>query len=376
MSIKLKKIGIDGFKSIGEPTEVSFRDVTVLLGANGSGKSNLVSFFRMVNHISSGSLQKFVAESGMANAVLHFGSERTKSMSFSFEFESGEWRNEYSATLSYFAPDGLFFTEERTSAHRVGQERPISEVLPSAGRMESQLEVDNAPNAAYGKTRSAVSWMLKGCKAFQFHNTSPESAIRSSCYIEQGGYLRSDAGNLPAFLYAMRQQTPEHYQRVLMAVREMVPQFRDFALEPSARNPNRIFLNWIGEEGEKYLLGPHQLSDGSIRFVALASLLLQPADKLPTVIVLDEPELGLHPAAIKSLAGMIDIASQTCQVVLSTQSAELASLFPAECVRIVNYDTIHHCSTFTPLPLDELKGWLEDYSLAELWEKNILGGRP
>lgn len=376
MKTWLKKVTIEGFKSIGRKVEINPRKVTVLLGANGSGKSNLVSFFRMVNHISSGALQKFVAESGMANSVLYFGSERTKSVSFTFEFESDGWTNEYAATLAYYAPDGLFFTEERTNARKNDECRPIEEILPVAGRLESQLGEGTAQNEAYRKTRSVIARMLKNCKAFQFHNTTPESAIRNSCYIENGGYLRGDAGNLPAFLYEMRRSAPEYYKRIVVTIREMVPQFRDFSLKPSVRNPNRIFLDWIGERGDEYLLGPHQFSDGSIRFIALASLLLQPEKSIPSVIILDEPELGLHPAAIKALAGMIQTASQHSQILLSTQSAELASLFELEDICIVNYDQAEHTTTFQTLPVERLRSWLDDYSLAELWEKNLLGGRP
>ena len=373
---KLKRIVVDGFKSIGHDTAITFDDITVFLGANGSGKSNLVSFFKMLNYLSSGALQKYVAESGMASSVLHFGPERTKAMDFFLEFEDGEWLDSYKAALSYFAPDGLFFSEEHVIAAKMGSIAPIEEFLPSAGRLESQLSVGEPSNSAYKKARAAIVRMMNGCKAFQFHNTSANSSIRSSCYIEHGAYLRGDAGNLPAFLAAMKSTSPEYYGRVVCAIREVVPQFRDFVLEPSSRNQSQIFLNWVGEDGDKYLFGPHQFSDGMIRFIALAALLLQPESKRPAVIVLDEPELGLHPAAIQSLAGMVEIASKGSQIVLSTQSAELAAMFPLESIRIVDYNQASHCSQFKSLPVDEVKRWMDDYSFPEIWEKNIIGGRP
>lgn len=373
---RLKKVHIEGFKSLGKKIELDFGNITVLLGANGSGKSNFVSFFRMVNHISSGALQKFVGESGMAGSLLHFGSDRTRTIQFGFEFESGDWTDVYEAALSFYAPDGLFFTEERVSAQQVGHPNPLRETLQSAGQRESQLDADNAPTVACQKARRVISAMLRGCRVYQFHNTAPAAPLRTSCYIEQGAYLRGDGGNLPAFLLSMKNREPAHYRRIVRAVREMVPQFRDFVLLPGVRDETRILLNWIGERGEECMFGPHQLSDGSLRFIALAALLLQPEANLPDVIILDEPELGLHPAAIQSLAGMVDTASQNCQVLLATQSAALASQFDPESIRIVDYDQSTHSSTFTPLPLDRLKAWLEDYSIAELWDKNILGGRP
>lgn len=373
---RLEKVSISGFKSIGEQVDLSFGDVTVFLGANGSGKSNLISFFRMMNHISTYALQKYVAESGMASSLLHFGSERTRTVRFSFDFSSGEWRDTYDAALSFYAPDGLFFTEETICAQKAGCINPICETLSSAGQMESQLKRRDAATIAFTNARSAVSAMLAGCKAFQFHNTSSGSPIRTSCYIEQGSYLRGDAGNLPAFLLAMKNRQSDYYDRIVSAVHDVVPQFRDFSLSPSVRDQNRILLNWIGEAGSDYVFGPHQFSDGSIRFIALAALLLQPAQSLPSVVVLDEPELGLHPAAIEALAGMIDIARHNCQVVLATQSAELASFFEPKDICIVEYDQTSHSSSFKPLPVESLTEWLKDYSIAELWEKNILGGRP
>ena len=89
-----------------------------------------------------------------------------------------------------------------------------------------------------------------------------------------------------------------------------MPQFNDFVLNPSARNDNYIMLNWI-ENDSDYLFGPHQISDGSLRFMALATLLLQPPTTIPSVMILDEPELGLHPSAISLLAGMHRIVEQT-----------------------------------------------------------------
>lgn len=373
---RLEKVSISGFKSIGERIDLSFGDVTVFLGANGSGKSNLVSFFRMMNHISTGALQKYVAESGMASSILHFGSDTTRTVRFSFDFCNGEWRDSYDATLSFYAPDGLFFTEETICAQKKGYGNPIRETLPSAGQMESQLKRRDAANTAFVNARSAISAMLGDCRAFQFHNTFPASPIRTSCYIDQGAYLRGDAGNLPAFLLSIKNNAPDYYDRIVCAVQGIVPQFRDFSLSPSVRDPNRILLNWTGEAGLEYVFGPHQLSDGSIRFIALAALLLQPERSLPSVVVLDEPELGLHPAAIEALAGMIDTASRNCQVVIATQSAELASYFEPKDICVVEYDQESRSSSFRPLPVESLAEWLKDYSIAELWEKNVIGGRP
>lgn len=132
-------------------------------------------------------------------------------------------------------------------------------------------------------------------------------------------------------------------------------------------------LNWR-EKGRDYLFGPHQISDGTLRVIALATLLLQPEDMLPDVIVIDEPELGLHPYAIGVLAALFRKASHHCQLIISTQSAELLDYFDADEVIVVNRKG--ESSEYRRLTTAELDTWLEDYSLSELWEKNVLGGGP
>jgi len=155
----------------------------------------------------------------------------------------------------------------------------------------------------------------------------------------------------------------------------MVPQFADFDLEPSPDNEKYVRLNWR-EEGSDYLFGPHQLSDGSLRFMALTTLFMQPPEQRPHVIIVDEPELGLHPAAISALAGMVKAAPPKTQVLLATQSSRLVDEFSADQVMIVERDEKRPRSVFRRFREEDLRDWLERYCLSELWEKNVLGGRP
>ena len=154
-----------------------------------------------------------------------------------------------------------------------------------------------------------------------------------------------------------------------------MPQFKDFVLKPSPRNKEYILLNWT-ENDSDYIFGPHQISDGSLRFMALATLLLQPPKTLPKVIILDEPELGLHPSAISILAGMITTASQHSQILLATQSTRLIDEFKASDIVIVERNEKEKCSTYQKLDESKLSEWLEQYCMSELWEKNVIGGRP
>ena len=373
---RLDSISISGFKSIGEEQKLTLGDVTVCLGANGAGKSNLISFFKMLNYMTTDGLQNFIAKSGMANAVLHFGSPTTKTISFSLSFSENDWKDTYIADLTFGMPDSIFFSGEKIIAHQKGHDRPINRILQSAGRYESALNGDVFENVAVKNSCRVLKTMLSKCKVFQFHDTSESSRLRNSCYIENGNFLMSDAGNLPAFLYAMKDRAPKYYQRIVEHIRTMVPQFHDFVLQPSANNSQNILLNWMGERGSEYLFGPHQLSDGSLRYMALTTLLLQPKETLPNMIILDEPELGLHPAAIVSLAGMISMAKRNCQILLATQSPKLANQFAVDDIVVVNYDKQKHESIFNRLSPENLKDWLRDYTIEELWEKNVIGGRP
>ncbi|MCP4701872.1 MAG: AAA family ATPase [Gammaproteobacteria bacterium] len=187
--------------------------------------------------------------------------------------------------------------------------------------------------------------------------------------------MRSDAGNLAAYLHASREIHPDCYERMADTIRLVFPSFSDFVLEPSPRNEKYILLNWREKGCPDYLLGPHQLSDGTLRFMALAALLLQPAGKLPGMIILDEPELGLHPYAISVFAGMVKSVAAKTQVVIATQSTCLVDEFEPDQIAVISSEEMSgtQCKR---LDQEKLSEWLADYSLSELWEKNLFGGRP
>ena len=174
-------------------------------------------------------------------------------------------------------------------------------------------------------------------------------------------------------LYLFRERYPTAFRRIVATVRQMVPDFDAFILEPSKLNPTQIILNWT-HKGREYEFGPHQLSDGTLRFIALATLLLQPNEKLPLLIALDEPELGLHPAALEVLAGMAKAAALHCQLIFATQSSAFLDHFEPENILVVNSRS--SSSEFHRLDAERLEAWRADYTLGEIWEKNVVGGGP
>jgi predicted ATPase len=372
--IKLKSLNLKGFKSIdSEGQTISFGDITVFLGANGAGKSNLVSFFKLLNYLTAGELESFIGQQGFADSLLYYGSSTTARIQAELSFElDGYDRATYNFTLSHASGDTLIFTEEYVSWEKAGDQQPTKIPLGAGHKEAKLLDVLTVWELALSMLN-----LLRSCQVYHFHDTSSTSRIRNQGYIGDNDYLRNDAANLAAFLFAManNDEGKKYYERIVRHIQLVLPQFGDFVLRPSPLNKDYIRLDWR-EKRRDYLFGPYLLSDGSLRFMALATLLLQPAESLPKVIILDEPELGLHPAAISSLAGMIRTASVNSQVVLATQSPRLVDEFNVDEIVIVERDELKDRSLFKRLDEDALSEWLKRYSLSDLWEKNVLGGRP
>ncbi len=373
--LRLTNINLVGFKSINSNGQnIPIGDITILLGANGAGKSNLISFFQMLNFMTTGALQTYIGQSGSADSLLYFGSKKTARLVAEITFSDSTSTDKYNFSLSHAAGDTLIFTEETLVWKFNNNPKPFKISLDPGVKESGLFDYCKKKEA---KTARIIFNLLKNCQVFQFHDTSKEAKIRNSGYINDGDFLRSNGGNLAAFLYSIMKQNngEKYYDRIVRYVRMAMPQFNDFILKPSARNDNYIMLNWV-ENDSDYLFGPHQISDGSLRFMALTTLLLQPPASLPSVIILDEPELGLHPSAISLLAGMVKTASQNCQIILATQSTRLIDEFESDNIVIVERDEEDRCSIFKKLDNDNLKDWLERFSMSELWEKNVLGGRP
>lgn len=372
--LELKSIELKGFKSIdSEGQLIELGPITVMLGANGAGKSNLMSFFKMLNCLTTGGLQQYVADQGFAESLLYLGAKVTSEVSALLRFEDARAQNEYAFAMNRDATGRLFLKDETIGCHAAGSDKPQTRNL-GGGVRESQLK----ECAEKGDQICQVAYsLLSRCQVFQFHDTSATAKIRGEGYVDDARFLRSDGGNLAAFLGQLRGNEfgKRYYDRIVRHIQLMVPQFLDFDLEPLHENDRYVRLNWR-EKGSDYLFGPHQLSDGSLRFMALTTLFMQPPNLRPRVIIVDEPELGLHPSAISALAGMVKAAGPTTQVILATQSPRLVDEFTADQVMIVERDETRPRTLFHRLSEKDLSEWLERYCLSELWEKNVLGGRP
>ncbi len=362
----LKQLVLKGFKSI-KATEFELGSLNILIGANGAGKSNLVSFFKMLNEMMAGRLQQYIGTSGRAQSLLHFGAKITQQIEARLEFEVENGTDIYDLRLFHAAGDTLIFAEETLSFLQTGYSSPRIDDL-GAGHQETKIREKADAGLA---TANTLRYLLNRCRVYHFHDTSSTAGVRQSCYVGDNRWLMPDAGNLAALLLRFREEKSSAYQRIVRNIRLIAPFFDDFDLEPD--RANRVILNWR-EKGSDRVFDPHQFSDGTLRAICLTTLLLQPSDELPKLIVVDEPELGLHPYALNVVAALFGKAAEHTQILISTQSSPFLDNFNPEDVITVNREGQE--SLFHRLNATELEDWLQEYSLGEIWEKNILGGGP
>lgn len=363
---KLQRLTLNGFKSI-KAMDLDLRPLNILIGANGAGKSNLISFFKMLNEMMAGRFQQYIGMSGRAQSLLHFGPKITPQIEAKLEFEVENGVDTYHLRLFHAAGDTLIFADETLSFLQKGWTSPRIDQL-GAGHQETKI----SQAAEEGKqTARTLKYLLDRCRVYHFHDTSSTAGVRQSCYVGDNRWLMPDAGNLAALLLKFREENISTYQRIIGTIRLIAPFFHDFVLEPDASS--RVILNWQEKDSDS-VFGPHQFSDGTLRAICLVTLLLQPEDELPKLIVVDEPELGLHPYALNVLAALFSKASLHTQILISTQSSSFLDNFDPEDVIAVNREGKE--SQFKRLNPLELEPWLDEYSLGEVWEKNIAGGGP
>ena len=362
----LDYITVQGFKSIASIECLPLHRINVLIGANGSGKSNFIQAFAFLHAVRAGHLRDYVQRAGGVDEILHFGSKITEEMTFHVSFENE--RNQYRITLAATDAGGLYPKSENVyywnkSSYRTPAIRTVH------GR-DGEAGISNPSGSRIGVY---VNPHLDRWRLYHFHDTSPASPMKKAADVHDNRLLRPDGSNLASFLYFLRQQHESSYHLIRGSVRLVAPFLDDFLLEPMSLNENKIRLEWRHMGSDAYF-DASSLSDGSLRFIALATLLLQPVRLRPSVILLDEPELGLHPYAIAQLASLVKQASMETQIVIATQSPLLLDHFEPDHVLVA--DRRGGGTQLTRLESARLTAWLADYSLGQLWEKNELGGRP
>ncbi len=350
----MDKVEIKGYKSFKE-LKLDLLPINILIGSNGSGKSNFLSFFEFLNRLYEQKLTEYVALNGGIDKYFFQGSKMTDAIAATIYFKN----NSYSFELKE-GDNKFVFSKEK-----LGYYGSYSDIA-AFGNEASIKTYDGLARGEY------IRRYLSEIKKYHFHDTGKSSPFTKESHIVNDIYYLYEKGeNLAAFLYGIRENSPITYKRIVRVIQSIAPYFSDFYFNVSATDTVR--LQWT-DKFSSTVYGPTDLSDGTVRFIALTTLFLQPVP--PKVIIIDEPELGLHPLAIQKLAGLIkSVASRGTQVIVATQSADLITNFNAEDVITVNQT--EGVSVMKRLEAENLEDWLEDYTLGDLWKQNILkGGQP
>lgn len=353
-------IKIEGFKSI-KLMEMKLQSINLLIGSNGSGKSNFISFFKLINAIFNKRLQRYITEEKPDN-LLYFGRKHTEAIKGKILLKRSEFFNiAYNFSLAQTREGGLYLGYE-ASGDNVSYEDDD----------ESYVYAENIEGSKFASEDAhlVLQEFISTLQVFHFHDTSATSLLRRECDVNDNLYLKQDGRNLPAFLYLLKVKHPKVYNRIIKTIQAIAPYITDFILEPNRLNEKEIELRWIDNGDPESNFSAYQLSDGTLRFIALATLLMQPEP--PEVIIIDEPELGLHPFAIAKLAGMIQAASGKSQIIAATQSPGLISHFSPQDVIVIDRSEEQRQTVFNRLNAEYLNIWLQEYSLGDLWERNII----
>lgn len=372
----ISHIKLSGFKSI-KAMSLDLKNLNIFIGANGSGKSNFISFFQMLAFYLNDSegLSEFVGRNGGAHSLLHFGSAETKTIDAELTFNTKAGINLYGVELGASIGDKLFFKDERVNFSSAKDTTTGQPILLGSGGSQSRLlqisEADTEYTASNLKTIRTIKSIMKKWGFYQFHNTTKDAYIRGASHQNDSGYFRSDGGNLAAFLYMLRDRFPKEYSSIIEVTKQIAPYIDKISIEDEYAS-SYVRLKWTEKAGNDYFFDASQMSDGTLRALALVTLLMQP--QKPRMICIDEPELGLHPEAILILGDIIKMASEKTQIIISTQSTKLVDCFEPDDIIVVNRRSGD--TSFNRLEYEKYKTWFDDYSISETWDTNVFGGRP
>ncbi|WP_375561369.1 AAA family ATPase [Bernardetia sp. OM2101] len=359
----ISRIKIENFKSIKE-LDICLRPINILIGANGVGKSNFIEIFKLLNQIYEQRLQEYIGND--IDSLLYFGRKKSSFLSMLLFFETEDKKIE--TTLR------IIIHPKQNSNNGYLKTVSCANVEPFKNHNFSYIDENVDESRLKDKEPSSLNFErkhLESFKIYHFHDTSSTSPLKAPSQINDNRYLAENGRNLAAYLYYLQEKHPKSFKQIEFIVRSVAPFFDRFDLQPDRLNEKQIELRWQEKESD-FPFSAYHLSDGTLRFIALATLFLQP--ELPKIIIIDEPELGLHPFAIHKLAGLINKASVSSQIIISTQSVTLVDNFSAD--DIITVDRKEKQSVFTLQSSESLEDWLKEYTIGDVWNKNVIGARP
>ena len=374
MPNRIESLHVKGFRSLADVKINEMPNAAVLIGANGSGKSNLIRFFELMNWmIGARRLDEFVQRQGGADDQLFGGNKISPGIEAELAMRTDAGRNDYRFALVRAHPDRFMFTEEAFRFTRDGFGASTRWQSIGSGHTEAKIVEAAQPAASVDIDHEAAGMLvrlLRRCAVYQFHDTSDESRLKTNWEAEDSSTLRSDGGNLAAVLLCIEREDLRRFNFICDFIRRALPIFDRFEIEEVY---GRVLLRWKAM-GMAKTIGAHLTSDGSLRLFALVTLLNLPPEMLPDVLILDEPELGLHPAAVALIGDMIKVLAEERQIIVATQSPLLVDQFCLDEILVLELrdrrTEIHRYDE------SEYRVWLNEYTTGEIWQKNLIGGCP
>lgn len=367
--VRLSRMSFSGWKQFRQVENFEPGNLNVFIGVNGSGKSNLLELFKFLRHIvasPSGKLQSYLTANGYASSLLHYGNSITKEMSVNLEITTDVGKNDYSFELIFAKPNKFIFKSESYLFKPTQSRGEFNQTKKSCGEGHDEAKLPEISNPF----ANAITGFIRKIYMFQFHNTDQTADIRLPSPEEHRSYLMQNGENISSVLHYLSKEFPLQFKRITSALRYVFPFFEEFSF---AVLNKQVQVNWK-EEDYHYEFELSQASDGMLRTICLFTLLLLPDEMLPEIILIDEPELGLHPSAVGVLAELLQSLSKRKQIFICTQSIQLVDMIPLE--NIIVIERTGGKSTLKRPDLESLENWRAHYSNSEIWDKNLIGGRP
>ena len=354
----ITSLTIEGFKSIYSLKAFKLTPINIFIGANGAGKSNLISFFKLMKEMREGRLGFYSRKQGGANKLFYFGTKHTEKIQIQLVNDES---NQSDLTFSLYpdANNGIIADEYQLTVKGTGKQVIYDGII--------------FDHNVFEKLDSVVQDYLNDFfdyQVYHFHDTGETSKMKVLQQYNDNLFFKPNAENIAPYLFMLKKNYPASYQEIVNVISLVLPFFGGFIFRD---NESNIELEWYQKHYNDTPLNAHALSDGSLRFICLAVLLLQPIEKMPGTILIDEPELGLHPTAISILAELITtVAAQGIQVIIGTQSPELLNEFEIDNIIAVKNKNGH--SEFSRLNKEDYTAFLDEYTTGDLWVRNIIQG--
>ena len=366
---RIESVHIKGFRSLADVRLDRIPNPMVLLGTNGAGKSNVLRFFEMLKEMAHLRLGEFTLRQGGSDDQLFGGARLTQRIEATVFFRTTLGRSRVMFVLQHAHPDQMTITGEqfRSLDPEDSENDAVYLFFDQPVGYESAFVQESGSSTADMRLRKAAG-LLADCAHYQFHDTSDCAPVKTRWDVEDNHRLLGHGGNLASVLLSLQKNEARRFDLICKQIALVVPDFNGFQ---NVEHYGKTILRWRSKATGK-TIGAHLTSDGSLRCFQLVTLLNLPDALLPRIVLLDEPELGLHPAAVALISQMVKSLAGRRQVIVATQSPHFVDAFGLKEVVVLELrDGRTEATKPDPSRFSRL---LKDYSTGELWWKGVLGG--